>query len=647
MGIDVLDFPNVLEVRNIPKQPVDRSAFCFSDQGAWFGFALPAHADKEFFGAFTGPYLITHGRWVGPGLLQLEIMDHNTGKNILMSSTSKPELTFFPGRLSQSYRTSGLLIKMELYFAASGCAMVRTTHTNTTNSDRIVQHQWHGSVFKEMATLKAWDSGVVVKLNKGQAMGQIILPSSRPAAVKISRDLASYKLKSMDPIIIPAGKSMETYITYIYTEGEGKRKELNKMAQSILADPRPIIAGSQKRWQGYLGSILDLNTLWSKDKAYRRIAVKALQTLVNNWRSPWGDLFHEGLIPSYWPGYFSGFWAWDSWKHAVALVHFNPRLAKNQIRAMFDFQNEGGMVADCVYIDNKENNWRDSKPPLAAWAVWQVYLKTKDKKFVGEMYDKVYRYHCWWYRDRDHDRNGLCEYGSTDGTIEAAKWESGMDNAVRFDNAHMVKNRQGAWSMNLESVDLNSYLYAEKQYLALMALLLDKSEAVLKFTGEAATLRKQIRSTMFDAETGFFYDIWLEDKRYNRVQGPEGWIPLWAGVASKQQAARILKVMTDPRVFATYIPFPTVARNHPQFSIKYWRGPVWLDQVYFAIQGLKRYGYQQEAQQFTRQLFDRLEGLKNSTGAIRENYNPLNGKGLKVHHFSWSAAHLLLLFMGM
>lgn len=33
----------------------------------------------------------------------------------------------------------------------------------------------------------------------------------------------------------------------------------------------------------------------------------------------------------------------------------------------------------------------------------------------------------------------------------------------------------------------------------------------------------------------------------------------------------------------------------------------------------------------------------NADGPIRENYDPMTGKGLKVNHFSWPAAHLLLL----
>ena len=103
-------------------------------------------------------------------------------------------------------------------------------------------------------------------------------------------------------------------------------------------------------------------------------------------------------------------------------------------------------------------------------------------------------------------------------------------------------------------------------------------------------------------------------------------------------------MMLDPKKFATYVPFPTVSADHSEYGRGYWRGPVWLNQAYFAIAALARYGYNAEAQEFTQRLFDRLEGLKNSDGPIRENYDALTGEGLNVKHFSWSAAHLLLLY---
>lgn len=44
-----------------------------------------------------------------------------------------------------------------------------------------------------------------------------------------------------------------------------------------------------------------------------------------------------------------------------------------------------------------------------------------------------------------------------------------MDNAIRFDDAVMVKNSDGAWSMDQESVDLNAFLALEHRLLGELA----------------------------------------------------------------------------------------------------------------------------------------------------------------------------------
>lgn len=61
--------------------------------------------------------------------------------------------------------------------------------------------------------------------------------------------------------------------------------------------------------------------------------------------------------------------------------------------------------------------------PLAAWAVNEIFKETSDTSFVKEMYPQLLNYYRWWYTDRDHDSNGICEFGSVDGTLEAAAWE--------------------------------------------------------------------------------------------------------------------------------------------------------------------------------------------------------------------------------
>ena len=311
---------------------------------------------------------------------------------------------------------------------------------------------------------------------------------------------------------------------------------------------------------------------------------------------------------------------------------------------MFDRQRPDGMVPDCVYLDTKDNNWRNTKPPLATWAVLAVHDATADRAFLTEMYGKLARYHRWWWTARDHDHDGLAEFGSTDGTRMAAAWESGMDNAVRFDGAKMLPNGPGAWSLDQASVDLNAYLYREAIDLARIAEVLGKVDDHAAWMKEAERIQTAVRTRMFDREHGYFFDIHLSDRSPVRVYGAEGWTPLWAGLADATQARAVSQVMLDPKKFATRMPFPTLAADDPHFSpVKgYWRGPVWLDQAYFGVEALRRHGYAQQADEMARRLVLNARGLT-AQAPFYENYDPLTGNGYQSPNFSWSAAAYVLM----
>ena len=424
--------------------------------------------------------------------------------------------------------------------------------------------------------------------------------------------------------------------SYSFSQGEFQSNDAGNLKPTDSIYLEAMTRWKQSASKNKLASMQDGAT-------YDSLAAKCIFTLLNNRQGPAGGLKHEGVFPSI--DGFPGFWAWDSWKHAFALASIHPELAKNSIRAMFDYQDKHGMIADCIFIDTTENNWRDTKPPLAGWALLEIVCQTGDTSFVLEMLPDLIRYHRWWYKHRDHDQNGLCEYGSTDGTLQAAKWESGWDNAVRFDSARMIKNNPYAWSMSQESADLNAYLYVEKRCLAEMAKMTGDELLSRKMDQEAALLGKMIREMMWDEETGFFYDIELNSKQPIRVLEPNGWIPLWAGIASRHQASGIRHHMMNTEEFNTYFPFPTVAANEPRFSPEkgYWRGPVWLDHAYFAIHGLRNYGFINDADSLTLKLFHHGEGILDPQAPIRENYHPLTGEGLNANYFSWSSVAILLM----
>jgi len=639
-------FPNILNIKNIPHQSQDSAAHCFFDQGAWFGFALVPDTAKNLYGGFVGPFLLNKWRWLSKNLIQLTLENAQTKQKFDFLQSQLVENSFYPGLLVHKLENDLIDVKLQLCFSSPELALVRIDIQNNAGTNLALKLGFRGEIFAEVGTFEYDGEGLLVHLKHSDDVISLLPFSDSNFQHHISEKRDHYCLQRNQNIKLKPGNTFSTYVEIYYSKSSKEASKKSREYVSSLDHIQGIFHKNELRWNRYINKILQTESLWADDPAYQRIAIKALLTLINNWKAPTGALYHCGLIPSYNIHYFNGFWAWDSWKHAAALAQFAPGLAKDQIRAMFDYQDQSGMIADCIFVDPNENNWRDSKPPLAAWAVWEVFEATNDVLFLEELYPKMKKYHYWWFKFRDHDQNGLCEYGSTDGTLVAARWESGMDNAVRFDDAEMLFNHDMAWSMDQESVDLNSYLFAEKKWLAFIAKRLALEDEVTDFEKEADELKRKIRTKMFDNKSGYFYDLKLTTGRFEKVRGPEGWIPLWSGVATGEQAERVRQIMVDSTEFATYVPFPTVSRNHPEFSLGYWRGPVWLDQAYFAIKGLQRYGYYEDADRFTRQLFNRLEGLKNSNLPIRENYNPLTGEGLNVSHFSWSAAHLLLLFMG-
>jgi len=625
-------FANVLNVSTHITDTSNVQTSFFSDLGAWHAYALPTR--KEDYGSFIGPLLMDmDGKWLGNDFSHLHIIEN--GKEIVLAS-ARVKLNYYPGLLQQEYIVNNLKILLQLIFVSNRAASLKTSISDLSGKERRLQLKWTGKNLPGRAKLAVSPNRLAIHFDNNEHI--FFIQFETKSKVSINTDTDGYTA-ILDDTIITARRTIEIVQTHRYYPDA---KEQTGTTHST--DFAVEFSKNEKRWNGYLKNYFDITGTLLKKKMDQDLAVKSIITLITNWRSAAKDLLSDGVFPSASYQGFYGFWSWDSWKQAVALSYFHPQLSKSNIYSLFDYQDAEGMIPDCIYTEKKENSWRDTKPPLATWAVWNIYKQTNDISFLKELYPSLVKYHIWWYRNRDHDQNGLCEYGSTDGTRIAAAWESGMDNAVRFDSATMLKNNDRAWSLNQESVDLNVYLYAEKNYLLKIAGALGKKEEVGEWKMEADNLKQLIQQNFYNSEKGFFYDKMIGKKEQVIVEGPEGWIALWAGLATKPQAEKIAGIMLNEKKFNTMVPLPTLTADHPKFDPMngYWRGPVWLDQFYFGVEGLKRYGFKKQADEFTKKLFKNAEGLQEDK-PIRENYHPITGKGLNAFNFSWSAAYILML----
>lgn len=713
-------YNNILNIQGEPKEftyfaprkETDKSGTNyingFSDLGAWHGYYQPEKGSYSIYGGFAGPFYLAeeYAANLSDSFNKISIKNAKTGKTYDLSQANV-EFNYIPGKLIQIYKLEDITLKLELIFATNRTALIKTSIENSTTTPLDLNISWSGKMYNKLekwnAKEKKYDqipldnklikssNGITVDFKDKRLVWDYLMNDEAEFKITHSKNVKtklnenSYISTLDNNIIILPKETATTYTTESYTFTKEEKLKEDSLVKNILSNPQNYFNENNKRWNNYLIKTINKNVI---DEKYDVGAVKAVETLVTNWRSPAGAIKHDGITPSVSYKWFNGFWAWDSWKQAVATANFDGELAKNNIRALFDYQiqpndkvrpQDAGTIIDAIFYnkdkdrDGEGGNWneRNSKPALAAWAVWKVYEATGDKEFVKEMYPKLKKYHDWWYSNRDHNKNGIAEYGgmvhrdnnSPEEIILAAAWESGMDNAVRFDvegtgpedsGIKVLENRDEhnkivGYSINQESVDLNSFLYAEKIYLKDMAELLNLPEEADSYEKSAEYVKKYMNEKMFDSKTGFYYDLQFDDKNnykllVNRGKGPEGYMPLWANAATKNHAKAVVKNMMNENMFNTYLPFPTASKDNSKYNpVKYWRGPVWLDQAYFGVVALDNYGYNKEANQMTLKLFNNSEGLLGD-GSIRENYNPETGEGLHCSNFSWSASVYYLLY---
>lgn len=142
----------------------------------------------------------------------------------------------------------------------------------------------------------------------------------------------------------------------------------------------------------------------------------------------------------------------------------------------------------------------------------------------------------------------------------------------------------------------------------------------------------------WDESRGLFLDFDVRAGAPITVNTAATFLPMWAGVATEAQAARLVEHLRNPDEYWVepgegYL-LTTAARNEPAWNpVRYWRGPVWVLTNWFLHGGLRHYGYSAEADRVRQ---DTLELL--SRGGFVEYYDANTGAACGSRAFSWSAS---------
>jgi hypothetical protein len=325
-----------------------------------------------------------------------------------------------------------------------------------------------------------------------------------------------------------------------------------------------------------------------------------------------------------------------------------------------------------------------TQPPMLAEAVFKIGQKlppAERRTWYRQIYPAILAYHEWLYAERDPHGEGLilllhpyeCGLDNTPPWISELRKHSmplwvrsierlhldGIVNAFRRDTKHVppgqrmsnveaaaywaalrrlrrkAYNSEAILSRSLfavEDLTFNCILIRANDCLAEIAKAIGH-DLPIKLSQQMAKTKTALEQLWDENHSEYFSRSFVSHKL---IEEPTiaTFMPLYAGAVSKERAEQLVNLLKRRRTFAARWPVPSVPLNSPDFEAhKYWQGPTWVNTNWLIVEGLKRYGFDDEA----KLLAERTIELVAKNGPS-EYFSPLDGSPAGAPNFSWTAA---------
>lgn len=353
------------------------------------------------------------------------------------------------------------------------------------------------------------------------------------------------------------------------------------------------------------------------------------------------DVKEQGLLYLPYPyvvpgGRFNEMYGWDSYFTQVGLVRDNEMtLAKNMTdNFLYQIDHYGKILnANRTYYLSR------SQPPFLTQMILNVYRKQPNAAWLRSTLPAIEKYYRFWTEEPHLTKQtGLSRYydlggGPAPEVLSGERDPQGRDHydlVKEYYRTHDVKdydlgqyydkdkdqltdlfykgdrtmresgfdpsNRFGPFNIDIihyDPVCLNSLLYLMETDTAKILRMLGRAREARVWTTRADERKQRINRLMWDEHDGLYYDYNFARKELRRYSFITTFYPLWVGAADSRQGARIaanLHLFERPGglLTSTYV------------SGSQWDAPFgWAPTEMIAIQGLRRYGYNKEADRIT------------------------------------------------
>lgn len=460
------------------------------------------------------------------------------------------------------------------------------------------------------------------------------------------------------PSLIFNGGSLQDLCSHIHLTWNTLTRDLCD-ALSAARDSKVGHGDPDSAWPLYLSPREDMEavraTLASNlaPSAFSRLSLRVLPP---DWRgaTEHGLLYLPGkyVVPG---GRFNEMHGWDSHFIVLGLLRSGRLdLARSMVdQQLYQIEHYGTILnANRTYFLTR------SHPPFLGRTVLEVYRATGDMEWLRSALPLLEKYYFYWSVPPHHVPSlGLARYfdfgegpapevvasekdaaGRThyqrveeflkslppessaafltaDGTLTDHAWrgdrsmrESGFDPGFRFGPLDLD-------TLNYLPVCLNTLLCRMELDIAAVRKITGAVNTRDVWLERAAQRRGHLDRLLWNPAAGLYGDYHLAEGRTGDFVFATTFWPLWAGLASREQAAAVVANLAH---FET----PGGIQTGPVETGCQWDGPFgWAPMTLLAVQGLHRYGYRDEARRIAVNFVRMVEFEFRRTGQIFEKYD--------------------------
>ena len=406
---------------------------------------------------------------------------------------------------------------------------------------------------------------------------------------------------------------------------------------------------SRTRVQSELADVLDAS-------AMKDIEIRTLPRNVLSIREH-GLLYlpRPYVVPG---GRFNEMYGWDSYFIQVGLLRDDQLGDASDLveNFLYEIEHYGSILnANRTYFLSR------SQPPFLTRMILAVYEKTRDNAWLRGTLPAIERYYRFWTTEPHTVPDaGLSRYfdrgeGPAPEVMADEKDEQGRthyDRAREYYRTHDVtdydeslyydsrrdrltdlfykgdrsmresgfdpSNRFGALNVDVihyAPVCLNTLLYVMEDDTGRIMETLGDTSAAAMWRSRAASRRDLINTLMWDEEAGLYYDYNFRTRQRRRYDFATTFFPLWAGIASPAQAARLRENLSRFEAPGGLLTSTAVTGNQ-------WDAPFgWAPLQMIAVDGLRRYGFHEDANRIAAKFVSLVAKEFDEHGTIVEKYD--------------------------